>query len=203
MRRQVLAIVISLAVIGAVIAVIVVAWIPLPEFAASIPGTMAGSIAFVDQDNCVQVTDLGPATTDQIWCEPGRGWIDQIVWSEEGIEMTTYLNQRTTRVLDPDTGELLETRTGNDAEPPPPAESLVVDRSDSSELVVYDETGDELITLTAPESYWIEVALPSPDGRLVAIADSTGRLAVFALDDRVPVLVAEDVQPWPYPVWRP
>lgn len=203
MRRQVPAIVASLAVIGAVIAVIVVAWIPLPEFAPPSPGTMAGSIALVDQDNCIQVTDLGRATTDQIWCEPARGWIDQIAWSEEGIEMTTYLNQRTTRVLDPDTGELLETRTGNDVEPPPPVESLVVDRPDSSELVVYDETGDELITLTAPESYWIEVALPSPDGRLVAIADSAGRLAVFARDDQVPVLVAEDVRPWPYPVWRP
>jgi hypothetical protein len=203
MRRQILAIAASLAVIGAVIAVIVVAWIPLPEFAASIPGTMAGSIAFVDQENCIQVTDLGRATTDQIWCEPERGWIDQIVWTAEGLEMTTYLNQRTTRAFDPDTGELLETRTGNDVEPPPPAESLVVDRPDNSELVVYDETGDELITLTAPESYWIEVALPSPDGRLVAIVDSAGRLAVFARDDQVPVLVAEEVRTWPYPVWRP
>lgn len=203
MRRQVVAIVASLAVIGAVIAVIVVAWIPLPEFAAHGPGTMTGSIAFVDQDNCIQVTDLGRATTDQIWCEPARGWIDQIVWSEEGIEMTTYLNQRTTRVLDPETGELLETRTGNEVDPPPPVEGLVVDRPDGSELVVYDERGDELIALTAPESYWIEVALPSPDGRLVAMADSTGRLAVFARGDRVPVLVGEHVQTWPYPVWRP
>jgi hypothetical protein len=203
MRRPVLAIAGSLAVIGAVIAVIVVAWIPLPEFAPPSPGTMAGSIAVVDEDNCIQIIDLGRATTDQIWCEPARGWIDQIIWSGEGIEMTTYLNQRTTRVLDPDTGELLETRTGNDVEPPPPAESLVVDRSDSSELGVYDELGDELISLTAPENYWIEVALPSPDGRLVAIADSAGRLAVFARDDQVPVLVAEDVRPWPYPVWRP
>jgi hypothetical protein len=205
MSRRLLAAIASVAVIGVVIAIIALSLVPVPDYPAISPGRYEGSLAFVDDDNCAMVADLGAATITELRCEPEQGWIDQIAWTDEGIEITAYLNQPTTRVLDPDTGELLETRTGEDviSEPPLTGQGLPVDRVDERELVIYDEENRELLRLEASEQYWIEVAVPSSDGELIALADSLGRLAVFDRQTREPLLVDEDVRTWPYPVWAP
>lgn len=182
MRRRIIAIVASLAVIGAAVSVIVLSWVPLPDFVPLEAGIFLTSIAYIDEDNCLQVADLGRGTVSEFWCESERGWIDGIAWTESGVEMTIYLNQPTTKVFDSDTGELIETRAGDRVGPPATREGLLVDSPDRGGVVVYDEEGDELLVLNAPERYWIEAALPSPDGHLIAIADSHSRLAVFALE---------------------
>ncbi|HEX6301340.1 MAG TPA: hypothetical protein VF148_12805 [Acidimicrobiia bacterium] len=65
------------------------------------------------------------------------------------------------------------------ATPPEMRESLVVDRLDYDRIVVYDEQGGELLALDGLQRYWVQAAILSPDGRLVATADSQSRLAIF------------------------
>jgi hypothetical protein len=205
MNRRIFAVVASVAVITAVISILLISRIPFPDFLTLQPGAFSTSIAFVARDNCVKLADLGRATVTELRCEPEQAWIDQIEWNDSGIEITAHLNQPITRVLNPNTGELIETRTGAEviAPPPPTQEHLVVTRPDSDRIVVYDEQGRELLVLNGPERYWIEAAIPNPDGKLIVIADSQGRLAVLDRSERVPYLVDEDVLSWPYPVWEP
>jgi hypothetical protein len=204
MNRRIIAILASTVVIAVVVLTIVVSLVPLPGFLPLQPGTFSTSIAFIDQDNCVQVADLTRATVRELRCEPKQGWIDHIEWTDSGIEITTYLNQPTARLLNPDTGEVIDIRTGDEViAPPPRTQGLVVDRPDNDRIMVYDEQGSELLVLDGPERYWVETAIPSPDGKLVVIADSQGRLAVFDRLALVPYLVTENVRSWPYPVWQP
>lgn len=205
MSRRAVAVIASMAVIALVIVVIALSLVPLPDFAALEPGQLSGSVAFVDEENCVLIADLERASVDELRCEPEQGWIDELAWSDRGIEITAYLNQPTTRVLDPSTGEVVDTLVGDEVivEPPENAGTLLVDRRSENEVVIFDENGRELLSLPASERYWVEVAAPSPDGEAVAFVDSLGRLAVFDRKTVEPTLVFEDVRSWPYPVWRP
>jgi hypothetical protein len=206
-RRLLGAIVASVVVIAAVVVIIALSVIPLPEFATLPAGELDESMSFVDEESCVQIADLSTGSVTELSCEPDQGAIDHLAWIDSGIEITTYFNQRITKVLDPETGEILETRTGDKATDPSeaerPADELFVNRPDEGVIVIYDEDDNELLRLKAPERYWIETATQSADGRLVGFTDSTGRLAVFEPGGASPYLVADEVRPWPPPVWAP
>lgn len=202
MSRIAVAIFSVVGVIALVVIVIAVSLVPLPVFEPLPAGTMTGSLAFVDEDNCLNVADLDHATVGDLRCEPEQTWIDVITWTTRGLEITTHGNQPITRVIDPLTGEVLETRTGADiAEPPVDLIGLSVDRPDEGAITIYDEIGRVLLSLEGPDQYWIDSAIPHSG--LVAITDSQGRLAVFDRDLLDPYLVAEKVRTWPYPVWEP
>lgn len=205
MSRRAVAAIASAVLIGLVITIIALSLVPLPDFPELEPGRIRGSIAFVDDDNCVIVANLEEATSNELHCEPEQGWIDDLAWSDRGIEITSYLNQPTTRVLDPSTDEVVDTLVGDEviAEPPGADVTLLVDRRSENEVVVFDEEGRELLSLPASERYWVDVAVPSSNGELVAFVDSLGRLAVFDRKAIAPALVSESVRSWPYPVWSP
>ena len=206
-RRLLGAIAASVVVIAAVVVIIALSVIPLPEFATLPAGELDGSMSFVDEGNCVQIANLEAGSVTELSCEPDQGSIDQLAWTESGVEMTTYFNQQITKVLDPETGEVLETRTGDEATDPfeaeRPADELFVNRPDEGVIVIYDEDDNELLRLEAPERYWIDTAVQSADGRLVGFADSTGRLAVFEPSGVGPFLVADNARSWPPPAWKP
>jgi len=206
-RRLLGAIVASVVVIAAVVVIIALSVIPLPEFATLPAGELDGSMSFVDEENCVQIADLSAGSVTKLSCEPDQGAIDHLAWTDSGVEITTYFNQPITKVLDPATGEILETRTGDEATDPSeaerPADELFVNRPAEGVIVIYDDDDNDLLHLEAPERYWIETAIQSADGRLVGFADSTGRLAVFEPRGARPYLVADDVRSWPPPVWEP
>ncbi len=192
----------SAIVIVAVVVVIALSLVPFPDFATLESGSLDGAIAFVDESNCVLVADLARATIAELHCESEQEFIDALAWSTEGIEISVYLNQPVTKVIDATTGEIIETRDGDDGAPPS-AGGLIVDRLSDGGIVVYDEEHEKLLTMSGPDRYWIEVALPEPDSDLVAMTDSLGRLAVFDRTQGEPFLVADDVRSWLQPVWRP
>ncbi|HEX6220235.1 MAG TPA: hypothetical protein VF115_03990 [Acidimicrobiia bacterium] len=205
MSRTAVALAAAAGVVALVVTIIVVSLVPLPEFEPLAPNNMSGSLAFVDEDNCVHIANLGAATVTELRCEPEQAWIEEITWTEQGIEITAYLNQPTTRVLDPLTGEILGTRVGDEviSDPPLAPVGLVVDSPDEGEIVIFDEDDRKLLILQGPERYWIESAIPNTDLGLVAITDSLGRLAVFDRNEPEPLLVSDDARSWPYPVWEP
>lgn len=192
----------SAIVIVAIVVVIALSLVPFPDFASLDGGHLDGAIAFVDESNCVLAADLARATIAELHCESEHEFIDALAWSSEGIEISAYLNQPITRVIDPTTGDIIETRSG-DVGAPPSVGGLIVDRDSDGDIVIYDEENEKLLTLSGPDRYWIEVALPDPASDLAAITDSLGRLAVFDRAEGEPFLVAENVRSWPQPVWRP
>lgn len=206
-RRLLGAMVASVVVIAAVVVIIALSVIPLPDFATLPAGELDESMSFVDEENCVQIADLSAGSVTELSCEPDQAAIDHLAWTNSGIEITTYFNQPITKVLDPETGEILASRTGDEATDPSEAErpidEVFVNRPDEGVIVIYDEDDKELLRLEAPERYWIETAIQSADGRLVGFADSTGRLAVFETSGAGPYLVADNVRSWPPPVWEP
>lgn len=206
-RRLIVALAASVAVVAAVVLTIALALIPLPEFADLPAGRLTGSIAFADGSNCLQVADLGTGTVTELRCETEDNSIGGLSWTSEGVAMTTYLNQPFTKVLDPSSGEVIETRFLDDNEPyqpdNDPMDGLFIDQSEHRALSLLDQDGSVLIRLAAPENYWIEAAARDPSGDLVAISDSTGRLGVFEIGGSGPFLIADNVRSWPPPVWAP
>jgi hypothetical protein len=207
-RRLITSLVASAVVVAAVIVIIVVALIPLPEFSELPEGRFTGSLAFIDEGNCLNVADLEKATLTELRCENDNSYIEYLGWTEKGVEATTFQNRATTKVLDPVTGEVLETKTGDESYLDPsanedPMDGLVTDQPEPGVVVLYDSSGTELLRLEAPEQYYITSAARRPDGHLIAIADSSGRLGVFEVDGPGPYLVADNVRSWPAPVWAP
>ncbi len=202
--RLVAALVASALVIGAVVLVITLSVIPLPDFDELPSATLSGSLAFVSDDNCVHLAQLETASVSELRCEPERSWIEHLAWTEDGIEATTFGNVVVTKTLDPATGEILETvvrEAGLPPEPSPTPQWVIVDRPQPGVIVLSDSSGDELLRIEAPERYWIEPA--AVDDGAVAFVDSTERLAVFEPHGAGPFLVAENVRSWPPPVWEP
>lgn len=205
MSRVAISVSASVAVIAVVGVVIAVALVPLPDFRPLPANTLQSSIAFVSNDNCLVVADLATGTGQELRCEPEEGWINEVEWTDEGIKTITYLNQPTARILDPETGSIVRTLTGNEviAETQDGGEALVVDRPVSGTVIIFDENHRELLRFEAPERYWVDAAVPSPDGDMVAIVDTETRLAVFDRSELVPYLIDTGVSSWPYPVWEP
>lgn len=204
-RRLIGAVVAATAVITAVVVIIAVSVVPFPGFTELAAGTFSGSLAFVGEDNCVHVADLGSAATTELRCESEQNRIERLEWTAQGIEATTYFNIPTTKVLDPGTGEVLETRSGE--EMPEPVDrsggELAVGWPEDGVIAIYDEQGDELLRLDAPERYRIESPMTSPDGDLIAFVDSVNRVAVFDRNGRGPYQVTDDASSWPPITWMP
>jgi hypothetical protein len=202
MSRRTVAIIASTAVIATVVIVVVLSLVPFPQFPVLTAGKFEGQVAFISADNCVTVAELPQATVRQLRCESEEMMIANLTWTAAGIEITNYTGQPTTRILDPVTGEVIGIRTGGEVlEEPPSRDSLATDNS-SGRVIVFDEQGQEILVLTGPARYTINVAIPRPGGRLVAIIDSQGRLAVFDRMERMPYLVSERARSWPYPSWQ-
>ena len=197
-----LAFAVSVFVLGGVVVVLVTALVPLPHFDSISPAQFAGRLAFVDDDNCIFLAELETADLTEIRCESERGWVDDLRWTEEGLEVTTYLNQPTTKVIDPADGTILATKIGDEVSPRSEAGDFVIDSPQRGTVVLNDAELNELLRLTGPERYWIE-SVSSNDSGLISFVDSHGRLAIFEPPGSVPVLVADSIRSWPAPAWEP
>ncbi len=82
-------------------------------------------------------------------------------------------------------------------------DGMTTDQPETGVVVLYDTSGAELLRLEAPEQYYITSAARRPDGNLIAIADSSGRLGVFEPGGSGPFLVSDGMRAWPTPVWAP
>lgn len=196
----------AIAVIVAVVVIIVIASVPLPEFSSLAPNQFDASLAFVAETNCVRVADLADVDVRELHCVSERDWIDNVVWTEVGIEVGVEGFQSTIVVLDPATGDVIETRNRDGADPsqwPYEDQDLFVDVPSDGKVVIRDENNQVLVTLEGPETYGIDTLVGALNSQMVALVDSSERLAVFDRGDGQPYLVDTAVRPYPPPAWQP
>lgn len=196
----------AIAIMVAVVVIIVVASVPLPEFPPITPGQLDASLAYVAETNCVRAVDLADAEVRELHCVSERDWIDNVVWTEAGIEVGVEGFQSTIVVLDPETGDVIETRNRDGAYPgdwPLRDQDLFIDIPSDGTIVIRDENNQVLITLKGPEMYGIDTLVGASDRQMVALVDSSQRLAVFDRDVGQPYLIDTDARPYPPPAWKP
>ncbi|KAA3637190.1 MAG: hypothetical protein DWP92_08295 [Armatimonadetes bacterium] len=196
----------AVAVMVAVVVIIVLAAVPLPDFPPVAPGQFDASLAYVTESNCIRVADLADAEVRELHCVSDRDWIDNVVWTESGIEVGVEGFQSTITVLDPDTGDVIETRNRDGAYPGDwlnQEQNLWVDVPSDGTVVIRDETNQVLVTLEGPELYGVDAVVGASDGQMVALVDSSERLAVFDRNVGQPYLVDTDARPYPPPSWQP
>ncbi len=194
----------SVAVIIAVVVIIVLSMIPLPNFPDLAPGQAEGRLVYVDWDNCLRVADLDRATTTELRCEGDRDSFDGLDWTDEGIEVVLYQPMGPIlQVIDPETGSVIATEELNDNDfDRRIARSIDIwtDREEGK-IVMRTPDGTVVFEAEAPSSYWIEYGETGPDGTW-AIVDSEGRLAILEIG-QTPRLVDEDVRSWMSVAWEP
>ncbi len=196
----------AIAVMVAVVVIIVVASVPLPEFPPLVPGQFNASLAFVTETNCIRVADLTDAKVRELHCVSERDWIDDVFWTEAGIEVGAGGFQSTIVVLDPETGDVLETRNRDDTYPGDWSDrdqGLFVDMSSDGKVMIRDGNNQVLVTLEGPETYGIDTLVGASNSQIVALVDSSERLAVFDRDAGQPYLVDINARSYPPPAWKP
>jgi len=188
-------------VVAAILVIVFVAIIPVPEYLALQPGRQSGYVAYQvgdnDQTQSVKIVDLETLTPISVAVGDG---VEIVGWHSDGSLLIhdwragdAYMH------IDATTGEQIEI-----------LDSLPADFSYQTEAFVYNEGGMVVIelpigtaTFPAPESYDIGSAVALGDDHIVFV-DELGRVAVANLgDDANPLLVASDAVEWSRVVARP
>lgn len=174
-----------------------------PDLPLVRPGEEApGTVAFLtyDREPCVSVAEPD-GDVREVRCEDDlHGPLE----SEDG-NLLLYRwrhEDQLVDVVDPRTGEVIETRVvGPDEDPHAPPhgardDGLFAGGEDGAATLRVEEGGTvrTVLALEGPSRYAFQQAVRSPDGQHAAVVDSGGRLIVVSLvGDPAPRLWAEDV----------
>lgn len=187
-----------------VVAIIAAASVPLPSLPPLAPNKVNNSLAFVTDGNCIRVADLSDASVRELHCVPQQNWISGLHWSGDGVEVTVEGARSTVTVLDPDTGEILDTRSGEFFEDHLMwDQDLYIDMNADGEIIIVGENNQVLMTLKGPERYNVHMVSGDPNGPAIAFIDSSGRLGVFDRNIGQAYLVDSHASDYPPPAWRP
>lgn len=140
--------------------------------------------------------------TTRPWCDPQGGEV--VAWPAAGpVWVMRYTATMQLLEVDPDTGEVLRSRTETEPEfRDDGLERAVTTYRDGEELVVSLNDRDVWRT-PAPPSYDLRWTRMSPDGDWAVLADAAGRLLVVELDQQdAPRIWVEDVDLWGGVVWQ-
>jgi hypothetical protein len=171
------------------------------------PASLAWS-GWTEDGDCVRVVDPR-GTTRELTCDHDGG--ELVAWDDEGLVLLTWSGSgQRLETLDPDTGELVSSRTVSDIEAALDHEREFGDTALYSRwregvlTVTEDSPGDTVLwAVEAPESYRVDRGVLAPDGRVVAGVDSAGRLLVFdAAGEEAPRLWHDDLPEWGPLVWE-
>ncbi len=204
-RRAVIAIIGSaIVLIAAILAIVFVAIIPLPDFEELRPGLVTGRVAIVTDADCVVVADLQLDMQTELSCD--HQFPEGLAWSRNGVEVTVFGAGPDPLLitLDPIDGTQLDAVTFDPGRLPPQDRdpSLVRrGRDDGSSIIGPD--GTTVLTIEGPDSYTIESVVTDPAESQIVFVDNLGRLGVFEIGTDTVYLVAEDVRSFPAPVWEP
>ena len=204
-RRAVIAIVGSaLAVITAILIIVFVAIVPLPDFEEARPGLASGRIAFVSgQDDCIVVADLQLDSLSELTCE--YQFPEGLAWTRRGIEVTVFSGQPEPIIvtLDPEDGTELDAVEAEPGEfPADRRDPSFVQRGREAGKTIVGPDGSTVLIVEGPETYALQTVVTNPDETWIAFVDSLGRLAVFEIGTESVFLVADDVRSFPAPVWE-
>jgi hypothetical protein len=164
------------------------------------PGDVPG-IAWMrfDDEPCLVVLQAGAEPTTP-WCTSQGGEV--VAWTDDGVVVRTWAEgqDETLTTVDPDDGTVVDTAPAPFGGPP----GSDVTTSRSADDVLEVRAGDQLLwRVEASSAYEITQGWLNPDGDVVALQDSGGRLLVVPADGSSPPRVwAEDVEPWTWLVWE-
>lgn len=166
------------------------------------PGLPAVAWVHWDRGESCLTVATADAETREVTC--GLRGEEILAWEADGIAVVVWGPNEQLEVIDPDTGEVVETRAlEQDAwrEPRPAFDGVNARQHDGVLTVRLD--GTIVWEVDAPESYWLNPGSVSPDGRYLAAFDSADRLLLLdATGEQEPRVWLEDVEGWQPPVWE-
>jgi hypothetical protein len=178
-----------------------------PGEAPEAPAALAWT-AWTGSSNCVHVVDPS-GQVRVVTC--AREGFELLGWDDRGIVLLHWTGAgERVETIDPDTGEVLATRTMRDREGGigegfEGGDSAVYSRWRDGILTVVEDgpAGDVLWAVEAPEAYRVEQGSVAPDGSMIAGVDSAGRLLLFdTAGEAAPRVWHDDVPPWSRLVWQ-
>jgi hypothetical protein len=201
-------------VVGVVAAVLVFGVQRPPQLDAVVPGEAPEAPASLawnewsgDRD-CVHVVDPN-GQVRVVTC--AREGFELVAWDDEGLVLLQWTGSgERLETIDPDTGEVVATRSVRDVEG-------AFDRElEFADTALYSRWRDGVLTVTrdgpddvvlwaveAPEAYRVERGTAAPDGSVIAGVDATGRLLLFdAAGELAPRVWHDDVATWSRLVWE-
>ncbi len=206
--RSIAALVTAAALVVAVVALVLVFGVArppeLPSLAEQPDPAPPASIAWTRWDEgftCVDV--LAPdGTVTEVACDLQGEEI--LAWDADGIALWVWGPRERVEVLDPATGEIVDSRPARgQLLDERPMDALRVRHEDGILTAQLRDTGEVLWEVDAHENYRLREGRLSPDGEWVAVFDSAGRLLVAPTDGSVgPRVWHEDEEQWQAPVWE-
>ena len=206
--RSVAALVTAGVVVVGVVALVLVFGVArppeLPSLAEQPDPAPPASVAWTRWDEGFACVDtLAPeGTVAEVACDlQGE---ELLAWDADGIAMWVWGPREMVEILDPTTGEVVDTRPASghllDERP---MDALRVRHEDGTLTATMRDTGAVLWEVDAHENYRLREGRVSPDGEWVAAFDSAGRLLVAPTDGSVePRVWHETEEHWQAPVWE-
>lgn len=206
-RRSLVALVAAATVVVLTVGLVLVFGLARPPALASLAEQPAPdldtAVAWVhwDREACLYVATPDAVSREVVCGLPGE---EVLGWEADGIGTLVWERTEAIEVIDPDTGEVVDVRPfRGDPWGDREREWSRVDSRNRDGVLTVRLEGTVLWEVDAPESYWLNPASVSPDGRFVAAFDSAGRLLLFdATGEDAPRVWLEDVEGWQAPVWE-
>jgi hypothetical protein len=174
-----------------------------PEATASLAWS-----AWSGNRDCVHV--VGPSGEVRV-VTCARDGFELVAWDDDGLVLLHWTGSgERLETIDPDTGEVVTTRTVRDLEGAFDRELEFGDTALSSRwrdgiLTVTQDGPDDVVlwAVEAPEAYRVERGIVAPDGNVIAGVDSTERLLLFdPTGELAPRVWHDDVPTWSRLVWE-
>jgi YD repeat-containing protein len=201
-------------IVGVVVAVLLFGVQRPPALDPVTPGQApepTASLAWSGWDgdgDCVHVLDPS-GEAHEVTCD--RDGFELIAWDDDGLVLLRWTGSgQRLETIDPDTGEVVATRTVRDPEAAFEREGEFGDTTlysrwrDGVVTVTEDAPGDPVLwSVDAPESYRVERGAAAPDGSVIAGVDTAGRLLLFDPAGEVaPRVWHDDLPDWGGLVWE-
>ena len=209
-QRSLVALLAAAGLVVAVVALVLVFGVARPPALATLADEpepeLTASLAWShwEQDGaCVNV--VAPSGEHR---EVGCGFDGEelVAWTDDGIAMLVWGPRDGVELIDPDTGEVVDTVavTGVAEEWFGREGDAVRSRTVDGTLTVTLREGDvELWRVDVPETYGVDDGFLSPDGEWVVLVDRAGRLLLVPADgSREPRVWHEVEESWVRPVWE-
>jgi hypothetical protein len=207
-RRSLVALLAAAGLVVVVVALVLVFGIARPPALATLAEqpepTLTASLAWTQWEEggvCVHVVSPS-GEARQVGCSYDAEEV--VAWTDDGIAMAVWGPRHALELIDPDTGEVVDTVDGEPEEYVGRGGDAVRSRTvDGTLTVTLRDSGVELWRVDVPDTYDVNDGFLSPDGEWVVLVDRAGRLLLVPADGSSEPRVWHEVEEsWVRPVWE-